>query len=185
MLKLKKINMRINPKKNFKPYIIVATLVLLSLAAVGVYAFSRDPETARSGDEGVKPINTQNLETPTNVQVDTGNDAKKNAIEKDEQQSQVEPGDPLSIAVSASLADGTLYIRSNIDALLSTGTCELTLSQGSRTVRKTASVQALAQSTTCQGFNVSASELSEGEWSVSVSVESGDRAGIGTTKVSV
>lgn len=179
--------MQLSPKRNLKPYIIAACcFMLISLGAIGIYVMTHSSETMSETNKEVKPLNTQNLETPTDEQVRAGNEAKLKTIENDKAGNQNDDiTSSLPVTVAATVSNRTLYIRSSIDALRITGTCDLSLIRDTSKLNKSVPVQALAQSTTCQGFDIPLSELSSGEWTISLTVTSGDETGSATTKVTI
>lgn len=79
----------------------------------------------------------------------------------------------------------TLYVRNEIKGVYASGTCTLTLTHDSETVTRTADVQALAQVSTCKGFNVPTDQLTRGEWTATVTIEINDKRGSDTKKVAI
>jgi hypothetical protein len=63
----------------------------------------------------------------------------------------------------------TLQIRTDIEsAVTNQGSCSLILTNGNQTFNQTATVEALASFSTCQGFDVPLTSLSSGNWTVKV-----------------
>lgn len=74
-----------------------------------------------------------------------------------------------AITITASNQNGSIYqVRTLINVVVSDGTCTLTLTNGNHTVAKSSGVQANPSSSTCQGFDVPVSELSPGDWDLTV-----------------
>ena len=77
----------------------------------------------------------------------------------------------------SSVSGSSLVIRTAIDQTLSSGTCQLTLTNGNRVVTKTSSIAPNPSSSTCEGFDIAVSELSSGKWDISIEISSGDKTG--------
>jgi hypothetical protein len=92
----------------------------------------------------------------------------------------------VQVSVTASSQNNGLYqVRALIGALTNDGTCTLVLTQGSKTVTKTAATQASATSSTCRGFDVPVSELAAGQWQLNLSVTSPSLIGSTTSTITV
>ena len=93
----------------------------------------------------------------------------------------------VQIIITSANQNGTiLQIRSQIGAVEDTGTCTLLLtSTGQTDITKTANAQALANTSTCQGFDVPTSELSNGLWHISISYSSSTLTGTATQDVTI
>ena len=77
-----------------------------------------------------------------------------------------------------------LHVGTQISAVVDTGTCSLTLTKaGETTVTKTAGAQALASTSTCQGFDIPSSELSVGTWQILLGYSSSTLTGSATKDV--
>ena len=70
-----------------------------------------------------------------------------------------------------------LTIRTTINQTVSTGTCNLTLTNGSKTVTKTSGIMQNPSSASCEGFDVPVSELGSGNWSIPIAISSGGKSG--------
>ena len=193
--------MKINKRTNniSKPVLAALTAILLiSGSAAAYYYMNREP--VGSTDE-------VNYSDPTDAQKEAGDQAKEQTIEND---TPVDTSSPTTTDSSrdpklqddntttdsrnssiktkitaAAVEDGTLYIRNTIDGIYQQGSCTLTLTKGSRTVRKTAGIQALPQSSSCKGFNIPTAELSSGTWNITISVTINDKTGSATGTVEV
>lgn len=87
---------------------------------------------------------------------------------------------------SANQNGSILQIRILISAIDNNGECKLTLKQdGKNSVVKTTSVQALASISTCQGFDIPMSELSNGAWLITVEYESPTLTGTITKNINL
>ena len=78
-----------------------------------------------------------------------------------------------------------LLLRVNIDQYLSSGTCSLTVSDGSRSLSKTASVVPEVSTSSCEGFDIPASELSNFSrpLSIQINITSGSKSGLITGSI--
>ena len=150
---------RQHPKR--KIHIIILSLLAAGALAAIYFIYSNQINNKETGDE-------INYSSPVSDQVDAGAQAKKNTVEQDENDST--SVDFSTRIVSASVQSDTLKIRNIIDKVYQQGSCELTLTKGSQTVKKTADIQALPQSSVCKGFDIPVSELSSGTWQVTLTV---------------
>jgi flagellar basal body-associated protein FliL len=176
--------------------IAIAILVVIAAGAIYVYAFSGKifgwtPLTTTSSTIDYSP--------PTKDQIDAGNQAKSNTVTntpanpKTDGNNDTPPADNppttaannIGVTITAASQNGSVFqIRTLISTVSSSGTCTLTLSKtGASSVVKTAGVQPLANSTTCQGFDVATSELSAGSWTATVVYKQGTDQGTASQTV--
>lgn len=174
------------------------TIFFVSSSVAAYYYVNREP--AGSTDE-------VNYSEPTDAQKKAGDQAKKQTIENDTSADASSPPTVDSLQdpklqgndttrysqdssiktkiTAATVEDGTLYIRNTIDGIYQQGSCKLTLTKGSRTVAKTAGIQALPQSSTCKGFNIPTAELSNGIWNITITITINGKTGSATGSVEV
>jgi len=162
--------------------VIVGAVLLLAVisALTYVYAFngnilgwkatSNGPATTeqqQSGSSAKSGSNSDSTPAPATI---PGND-KKN----------------VQLTITAANQNGSiLQIRALIGAVENTGVCTLTLtSTGKTTVTKTADTQALASTSTCQGFDIPVSELSTGTWNILIQYSSPSLTGSVTQDVTI
>lgn len=168
--------MKINKKNYFthKTLAVVAVLLVLATVAVGLVLYWQSKQASNTDT-------TINNEPPTKEQVEAGEDAKNNAIKNDEK-SNIGTTNPeqgsspvaLSVTITAVNQDGsTVRIRNLIDKLVN-GTCVITLKNGNQTISKQSNIQALANSSTCAGFDIP--DLTPGTWNIELVVTSSDGA---------
>lgn len=162
--KLNKIlhTMEIN-KKPIKKSLLITCLVLVvafSCTAIYIYLKSKAPDIITS------TTNIQKIDytTPSTEQKQAGDDQK------------ITNQTPVSTTVSTTItaknvtAD-TLQIRSMTSGAISNdGTCNLTLTNGIAVISKTAATYAMPSSSTCQGFDIARTELSNGTWQINLDV---------------
>ena len=91
---------------------------------------------------------------------------------------------PIEIT-STSQTSNTLEIRTQINEITSSGKCTLTMTSGSNSINQSASVQALASISTCEGFNVPLSSLSSGSWTIIINYSSTGQTGSVTKQVNI
>lgn len=183
--------MKITQKKNKKLYIIIVGIIVL-LAGLSYYVFALNGNLF--GWQFHKDdASSVNMDPPTTEQVKAGQDAKKETVEENQGKPGTgddtptpSPSGALTVGFSAiNQNDGKLQIRTMIEEILSSGQCNLTLTDGSKNVTKSAAVYPTASISTCQGFDIPVSELSNGTWNITVNVTSGDRSGQATTSFQV
>ena len=153
------------------------------------------------------PFNGQNpaqgdgisYESPSDEQIKDGNEAKERTIaESENNDSQQKPttvntdapssqpadSNELAVKITNATVEGrTLYIRTEIGGLYSTGSCTLVLQNGDRTVQKTSGIQAYAKISSCQGFNIPVSELGDGTWKITLTATVKDKKGIAVSSI--
>ena len=86
--------------------------------------------------------------------------------------------DSLTGSVASANKNGeNLSIRINIDQYLSNGTCTLHLENGSKTIKRSASIIPTASTSSCEGFDVPLSELYSGNWGIIIELSSDEKTG--------
>lgn len=166
-------------KKNRKNKILLLAAIMLLLVSCGVIYYLSQ---AQNTQETKTNHPDTNLKPATTEQKDTGNKTKSTTANPDgsDPESPKNPSTPgngqaeTTVEQTASTQNGSIYqLRYLIGAVSKNGTCTLTLTNDARVVTKTAKTQALAQASTCQGFDIPTSELSPGVWNTNM-VVSGD-----------
>lgn len=175
-----KINRQDNSKK--KLWIVAGIVALLVAVAAGWYVFA-GRSTSEGADKTESVLTSEEekkagdqAKTST-VESDTSEDTSSNSSKNSPSVSpSVSP--TVSMQITANSQNGTMYqVRTLINAIINSGICTLTLTKGEATLTNTASVQASAQSSTCQGFDVPTSKLSAGTWQVAISFTGAGRTG--------
>jgi cytoskeletal protein RodZ len=166
--KMRAIKSTSNKKKN---QLIAAIVVAVALLTGGiVYALSSDifktiPET----------------KGPTQEQLDeqknTEEDSKQEFIDstKDNELPGTNPSTPTSsdsITLTTAMDQGTVTVNTKLMGFNS-GTCELSITNGSQKVVKNADIIYQPEFSTCAGFSILKSELSTGSWNISLKVVEG------------
>lgn len=172
-----------------KKSVLIGTAVLLVVVGMAGYYYlqsyknNTSPSTTSTPSTTEKKVNDINLNGPTNEQVQTGSDTKKETVNNS---TPTPSTTPFVATITAANQNGSLLqIRTLIDTLSNDGVCELTLSQGTKVVVKSAGIQALSNSSTCKGFDVPVSELSSGDWKLSLKVTIGTQTSTATKTVPV
>lgn len=184
--------MKIKTQKNSNKKIIVWLIIILLLIGIGVSAYVYYHQSHRGSDS---QSNGVNLKPATKEQKDAGDQSKSSTVNTDSSSNSskstgTQPSDPSSsnvnVQTSASAQNGATYqLRYLISSVENDATCTLTLTKGSSTVTKTAKTQALAQSSTCQGFDIPTSELSPGTWQAVMVVSGNNINGSASSTIQV
>ena len=165
-------------KSNKKAFAIIATAAILLLAMTATAYYLK-----------VGPFNNPlsdsiNLEPATKDQKSTGDNIKESTLEQTNAGKEntgsdpspapqpVEGSDKKSVGMEISAAnqtDTTLQVRTFIQAVTTTGACNLAMkSTHGATYTATADVQPLSSTTTCKGFDVPLTQLTPGAWTISI-----------------
>lgn len=167
----------------------VTLAIAVFLVAVATYLFF-----IRSGQSNQIDSETSNL---TQQQLDKEEaQSSKEAVESSEQVNRsgaveaekdtlpaYEGGNPnqadsLSGVISySSVVGSNLVIRTTINQTVGSGTCQLTLRNGSNVVIKDSGIIQNPSSSTCEGFNVPTAELGGGNWSISIAISGDGKTG--------
>lgn len=168
--------------KKWVSWIII--LVLLVVAIIVGYLvwdsyFNNDKEQNES-ESSTEENDTSAIEEKTEEK----DDVIKN---KDEEEKKIIPYDgedpnkseELTGAITFSGVSGAdLMIRVNIDQYLSDGSCSLSLvKDGREEYGKTARIINSAATSTCEGFNVPLSEINQGDYTIIIKLDAGEKSG--------
>lgn len=178
-------------------------LVLLVVAGAGTFAvlnviFKKDEKVAEvNNTPEVEKV--EEIETVGEAEIDEIEDESvgMSGEESDETNAgkkvtQYEGEDPnkldelTGVITMASVQDGVLVIRTNIDQYLSSGSCELSVMQnGSIIYSATADIGAGVSTSSCQGFDVPATVLGSGNYQINIKISSGGKTGTLNGEVNV
>jgi hypothetical protein len=176
-----------------KPIIIATIVAAVIVASSSYYVFAMNGSIFgwklhkdTSGDSSI------NLSPATDEEKQAGSDVKQQTADPGKPDVSSDPtgndtaGTDLPITFTAVNQNGAkLQVRAEIQALVSNGTCTLTLTKGGATVTKNAPTQATASVSTCQGFDVATSELSPGTWTLTLNVSADGKTGQASTTTNV
>ncbi len=193
--------MKIASRKHTKKYIIIALIaivIIIAALATYVFAFKGSILGWPHRDTG---NNSVNYDKPTDEQVQSGKDIKQESVNKESKPSSnsntdtpANQGTPdqttgktaVSMTITAANQNsGVFQLRSFISTVTNSGTCTLTLTQGSKVVTKTAGVQAAASTSACKGFDVPVSELGAGVWQATLHFENDNVTADASQKITV
>jgi len=173
-------------KRNyFKPLLITSGLVALLLVAVSLYVlmFGGNFFGWTTQDNKANNTSDQNIDNnpPTTDQIKDGVNIKTNT-----QTNTSTSKSTMAVTVSAiNQTSSMLQIRAIVDVLSDTGSCMLKLTKGSIVVTKTVSTQTLPSSMTCKGFDIPKTELSKGEWKITLTITAGSLNGVANSTVEI
>jgi cytoskeletal protein RodZ len=126
---------------------------------------------------------------PSNDQTKNGADIKTQVADssKDGETTAQSPStaqqSTLGVTITTVQPGQTVYIRAVIDSVISPATCTLTMTgPNGKTYSATASVQPMASSSTCQGFNIPMTSLMSGSWKITIVATDGANTGSATTE---
>jgi len=174
--------MKITSKKSSKkPILITAVLVLLVAGAAATYVYAFNGSILGWNNHNTSDKPSTNLDKPTDEQIKSGNDIKNNNATKPNGTTDTppvpaeQPGSSKKsvevIITAANQNNDLLQIRAQISTVTNTGQCTLNLTKSGNTITKTTGAQALANTSTCKGFDIPVSELSPGSWRATLTYE--------------
>ncbi len=186
------INKRRFPKKII--IIVGISLLLLASALLYVYAFNGNLFGWKSAQNSPSKVNygpatTDQKQNGTTIKSNSASSSSTSGSDQTPAPTPIPGSTQKSVAVTITSTNqngSTFQIRALIAAVEDNGTCTLTLSQaGQQTVTKTAATQALASSSTCQGFDIPTSELSTGVWHATITYNSASLTGAATKDITI
>jgi len=168
-------SLRTTPSKK-RLLVILPVIAIVGLLAYGAAAYANTMWPFNTGANSTSteiestPATTPAVKGGTSSSDAEGNATSESSSSKDDSASTPQSNATLTIT-AANQNSGTLQIRTLISELWQDGTCTLALTRtGQQNVTQTSEIQALADSSTCQGFDVATSSLSTGEWNISITV---------------
>lgn len=182
--------MRLKRTKKYKRIIIIS--ILIAVLGIGGYAaFAATQEIwPFAADKAENVDHNPPSDDQRKAGEETSQQAKEaeSAAEEDPKQNDgSEGGDTSDVALSITSAEqqnDQLQIRTLIHSIQA-GTCTLTLSSGGQTITRSAETQSMASSSTCMGFDIPLSELTTGEWTITINYQGADLSGTATQAVQV
>lgn len=181
--------MRIQQKKSPKKALLITGIAVLILSG-GIYAYyttrpSDDRRSAETTNNDTPKTNGETAKTDDKTTPTSSGENGKDTPKQYEGDSPNTSNSLTGVINYKSVVDGNLTLRITIDQSLASGTCSLKLISSGKTVSRSASVVSNPSSSTCEGFSVPVSELSDGQWSIEITVTSGDRTGTFKDKVTI
>lgn len=165
-------------RKSKGKLIITLSLIVVLLLTGGAFAYWKlAPQKGDQGTGQTKTESSTNYKPPTDDEKAAGSSQKQETVTNDKNGNDSStPNLPVTIT-AANQNGNVLNIRTLIAAVSSTGSCTLTLTNNGQTVTKTSGIQALAESSTCKGFDIPTGELSKGKWHIVIKVTTGSASG--------
>lgn len=169
----------------------IVAVVVVALAAVGVVGYAvfwqNKPaqHTTPSSDHRAEITRNSERGNTNSHKANNQREKEKATIKQYEGES---PDDSQSLTGSINyknIVADELILRVTIDQSLSSGSCQLRLTNAGKTLTKTALVIPNPSSSSCQGFNVPVSELGSGAWQIEITVSSGDRSGTIVSSITI
>lgn len=170
--------MQIKKQTTSRKYLIIGLVLLLLLGGAAAFAFlSPLSPFSKKQDTADRPENTVSYEPATEDEKKAGEEAKKEALERqeaEERQAQApsKPADVKTVDVTISSAaqnGGVLQIRTTIETRDASGRCVLTLSkEGQSSITQEAGTQIQGSYSVCKGFDVPTASLAKGAWRAAI-----------------
>lgn len=169
--------MKIKNKPVFtKKLFLMSTAAVLLAGTLGAYVYMKNKsnsEQATNTSPSVNQVDYGPSKDSDKIQP-SSKDKIASDISKNSDATTSNPGatpEPKITITQAAQRDSTLYIRTLIEGG-SSGECNLTITQNSSTITKTAPVGVQASYALCQGFNIPVSEFNaSGEWKITVTTK--------------
>lgn len=188
--------MNIKNKQNKSSKKVIITLVLLLLVigtSVGAYIILNQNDS-NSAQEDKKNGTEKDKNSNSNKNKNDEYNSNNNPVEH-ESEKEITPGyegenpnlnDSLTGSINyTGVAGNNLIIRTTINQTISSGSCEISLTNGSTTVTRTSGIIPNPSSSSCEGFDIPTSELGSGNWEITIKITSNDKSGVlkGTAKI--
>lgn len=178
-----------NSKKFSKIALILAFLLLISAFIIFILEKTQvinlySKPIKDITNEPVRPVNSVSYSTATNTETEEGNQIKQSLI--DQANNPPKQMSSIDISLSAAIQDikgGPLIVRAIVKS--SSGTCTLLLSQGTINKEYSAEIINLGTYYGCNGFDIPASDLGNGQWQLKLKVSNGQATGEAAQKVEV
>ena len=163
--------------------LLVTVFALIILEKNNVTKFFTNSDTSQV-TAGARPINDVSYTPATTTEQEEGDRIKQNLIEESNKVPQTTSKINVSLsAATQDVAGGPLVVRSIVNA--SSGSCKLTLTQGSTKKELTSEVTNLGTYFSCGGFDIPTTELSNGKWQLNLSVTSPNAFGEVSQEVTI
>lgn len=166
---------------------IISSVLVLGLALTG-WALYGDtilrqlrPQSTSSGSSSTDQEYIDS-EAPTDEQKQAGDGIKESSLETNNSSQSASVG---VVITSAAVSGDSFTVRAYVNTVTSSGTCTLTLSEGSNVITRTSSVTPGPSISGCETFTVPTSELYTGTWDVRVSFAGDSRTGTGSTTAEI
>lgn len=159
---------KITDKKSNKILIISVLIVVISVVAGAIFwKYSQKPDIKpKEKDDNYVQEEKIDYKPPTEKQIEAGED-KKEAVHEEVKNS------PNLAITAAGINQNVLQIRVVINDIISNnGTCKLALTNSAgEIINREVSTSALPNASTCAGFDIDATTITSGKWTIDVSVD--------------
>lgn len=168
-----------NKKRYLTLTVSVALIILFTIAAF-LLANHNDTEPVRK-KESTTEMDSQKTDysPPSQQEIDAGKEQKNATVEGGNNSS--------TLAANFSALNKTsssIQVRILIEGV-TTGTCTLIMQRNDTKVERVASIQPLASSSTCQGFDIPLTDLAPGSWNLTVTIKADTKSKTLTRTVDV
>lgn len=178
-------------KRNFRwvKWLLFLALIAGAVAIVILVKnnFDKKPET-----NGGQTTNVGKPEEKKEGKTSTENKASEETPKSEEKAPQYEGESPnksetlTGLITYADVVNDELVIRVNIDQFLQSGNCNLTMSRNGITYyTQSVGIQESVTTSTCDGYKIPVSEISKGDFSVEIDLESEGKSGKITGRVRI
>ncbi len=153
-------------KQNRRPwiYLLLAVVILVSYAVYAVF-FAKPPVTYEDGGKK-KELLEPSISTTSSAP------SQDKASKPEESTSYSPPASSDNLGLSAYVTDGNAVIITKLYGY-SDGTCTMSLRKATQTVTRSAPILYQSEYSSCAGFSIPVSELSSGQWTVTLDAQSG------------
>jgi len=178
-------------RSNKKPLVIIVSIFIAIVAGWLFYAHHYQTWPFHSADKPKTSPTSHKIDysPPSDDQTKSGADVKSQIADdsKDSKSPTESPSttqqDTLGVTITTVQPGQTVRVRAIIDAVASSAKCTLNMTgPNGKTYSATASVQPMASSSTCQGFDIPMTSLASGDWKVTITVTDGTITGSATTE---
>lgn len=166
----------------------VGILVVATISVVVVLIINKTNPMSDSGQNQTVVTSTEEEEKSNTKekQEETLEVEKKEEIKQYEGENPNESESLTGVISYAGVSGNSLMVRVNIDQYLSGGNCKLALVKDGVTVyNSTAEIESSVSTSTCNGFDVSVTEIGTGDFAVEVILESDGKYGKMTGEVTI
>ena len=158
-------------KKNKLPILITAIVLAVLITGGSVFAYFSfiKPQTSQpSNSNDSKQDNTVDYQTPSDDQIEAGNGAKEDFIDKENSSETPKPS--VGVSITSESQNANLYqIGTIVSTTNAEGKCLLTLATPNQTtITQEVGVQVYPNYATCKGFSIDTTNLYKGNWSVTI-----------------
>ena len=172
---------RSQSSSSLKPLLTIIGVLVLALLGWLYYTHHYQKWPFLPAQTTEKPANTVDYNEPTKDQAASGSSIKEQVAEQAKNSSEQTPSastsSPQSVTMDITAANkngDTLMVRTLIQKVTSTGTCALSMTgPNGATYSANAGVQAMASTSTCQGFNIPTGNLAHGAWRINIDFKDG------------